>query len=184
MKSEAIIKRELEKIQKDIQQIESELQKHTSQIVELEESLAKDSSGSVEEMLQKNKSVMKEIQTHIEEKSYLAIPLKSLRGRESYLRKRLFEFEKEYQVEQHNQRMIKLYDALTAYNELVDKSNSLLGEIKALYQNKLLDEYREGVDREMILKCPVGSPSHIQDRELKPITISNGEKILEAKSNA
>lgn len=184
MKSEAIIKRELEKIQKDIQKIELELQKHTSQIVELEESLAKDSSGSVEDIIQKNKSVMKQIQEHIEEKSYMAIPLKSLRGRESYLKKRLFDFEKEHQVELHNQRMIKLYDMINAYNNSVNESNSYLKEIRALYKEKLLDEYRVGIEPGQILKCPIGSPSHILDKEMSLIQISNGDRILEAKSNA
>lgn len=183
MKSEDRVKQELSKVQQDIKRIESEIEKHNARITELQESLSKTSSGDVEELIKENKSTMKQIREHVEEKSYLMAPLKSLQGREGYLRKRLFEFETERQIEQHNQRMIALYGMLKSYNELVEQANSKLEEIRALYHQQLPEEYREGVDLLNIVKCPIGSPHHIPSQAAKSIPIWNEEKILEAKSN-
>lgn len=184
MKSEDKLKQELAKVQGDIQKIGSELSKHSAQIVELEGQLAKGSpTSSVEELLETNRTIFGQLRKHIEEKAYLAVPLKSLRGRESYLEKRLFEFERERQIEQYNQRLLHLYDVLIAYNDLVEQANGKLREIKKLYYQKLPEEYRSGADTRQILKSPIAAPHHIPSQPIKPMKIWNEEKLLEARSN-
>lgn len=183
MKSEDRVKQELVKVQADIQKIGSELDKHNGQIAELEEELSEATSKpSVEELLERNRSILKQLQEHGAERSSLAALLEGLREHEDSLNRKLFEFEKERQIKQHNQRMLDLYDLVRSYNKLVGQANAKLEEIKNLYHQKLPEECRSGVEAEQILKSTIASPFHIPQL-MEPIPISNEEKLMEARAD-
>ncbi len=183
MKSEDRVKRELAKVQADIQKLESELDRHSNQTAKLEEDLSEaTSTSSVEELLERNRSILKQLKEHNEERSSLTALLEGLRKHEDSLNRKLFEFEKERQIKQHNKRMLDLYGSVKSYNKLVGQANAKLEEIKNLYHQKLPEEYRSGVEAEQILKSTIASPFHIPQL-MEPIPISNEEKLMEARAD-